>query len=404
MSEHANSAPLTPLQRAYLAARDGAAPLGATGMLDVRVWESDVDADRLREVVASLVARHEALRLRIDATAGTQSVAPEADVLRVVDLHGRGDDAFVDLLAELRTAPRPLDALVEVVHVRRDDRDAVVLCSDALALDGQGLARVISEARRLLADPTLSLPPAPTGLLDALRAFPAGADADRAQRAADDLPAAPRLPWRAALDGLGPIRTERTSRVVDAAIWRRAVLAGGAAGLSAHSVAAGAIGDELAARSGGPVRLSVPTAGAAKMRRWGRSPASSSWAPEPIRPTPSAAPGCCRPSCSLASTDPTAPRSPPLWPDATARRSPARSSSRTASPGPLPPPRSPHGRRRPRSCSTSDSVRVTVPSCSPPTSPSTPSRSRRRTRSWMPCPGASTQWVVRGPPRARRRS
>lgn len=261
MSEHGNSAPLTPLQRAYLAARDGAAPLGATGMLDVRVWESDVDADRLREVVASLVARHEALRLRIDAAAGTQSVAPEADVLRVVDLHGRGDDAFIDLLAGLRTAPRPLDALVEVVHVRRDDRDAVVLCSDALALDGQGLARVISEARRLLADPTLSLPPAPTGLLDALRAFPAGADADRAQRAADDLPAAPRLPWRAALDGLGPIRTERTSRVVDAAIWRRAVLAGGAAGLSAHSVAAGAIGDELAARSGGPVRLSVPTAG-----------------------------------------------------------------------------------------------------------------------------------------------
>lgn len=220
MSEHGNSAPLTPLQRAYLAARDGAAPLGATGMLDVRVWESDVDADRLREVVASLVARHEALRLRIDAAAGTQSVAPEADVLRVVDLHGRGDDAFIDLLAGLRTAPRPLDALVEVVHVRRDDRDAVVLCSDALALDGQGLARVISEARRLLADPTLSLPPAPTGLLDALRAFPAGADADRAQRAADDLPAAPRLPWRAALDGLGPIRTERTSRVVDAAIWR----------------------------------------------------------------------------------------------------------------------------------------------------------------------------------------
>ncbi|MDQ1122336.1 condensation domain-containing protein [Microbacterium trichothecenolyticum] len=259
MSERESTAPLTPLQRAYLAARDGAAPLGGTGMLDVRVWEGDVDADRVREVVASLVRRHEALRLRIDGE--TQSVADAADVLRTVDLRGRGRAAFTDLLAGLRTTPRPLDALVEVVHVRRDDSDAVVLCSDALALDGQGLARVITEAARLLADPTLELPPAPTGLLDALRAVPVAVDADRAQRAADDLPAAPRLPWLAALDGLGPIRTERLSRVVDAAIWRRAVLAGGAAGLSAHSVVAGAIGDELAARSGGPVRLSVPTAG-----------------------------------------------------------------------------------------------------------------------------------------------
>jgi len=258
MSEHETTAPLTPLQRAYLAARDGAAPLGGAGMLDVRVWEGDVDVDRMREVVASLVRRHEALRLRIDGE--TQSVADEADVFRTVDLRGRGPDAFADLLTGLRTTPRPLDALIEVVHVRRDDRDAVVLCSDALALDGQGLARVIAEARRLLADPTLALPPAPTGLLDALRAVPAAVDADRAQRAADDLPAAPRLPWLAALDGLGPIRTERVSHVVDAAMWRRAVLVGGAAGLSAHSVVAGAIGDELAARSGGPVRLSVPTA------------------------------------------------------------------------------------------------------------------------------------------------
>lgn len=259
MSEHENAAPLTPLQRAYLAARDGSAPLGGTGMLDVRVWEGDIDADRLREVMATLVRRHEALRLRIDGE--TQSVADTADVLRTVDLRGRGRAAFTDLLAGLRTTPRPLDALVEVVHVRRDDSDAVVLCSDALALDGQGLARVITEAARLLADPTLELPPAPTGLLDALRAVPVAVDADRAQRAVDDLPAAPHLPWLAALDDLGPIRTERTSRVVDAAVWRRAVLAGGAAGLSAHSVVAGAIGDELAARSGGPVRLSVPTAG-----------------------------------------------------------------------------------------------------------------------------------------------
>ncbi|WZH36577.1 MAG: condensation domain-containing protein [Microbacterium enclense] len=254
-----DSVPLTPLQRAYLAARDGSAPLGGTGMLDVRVWEGDVDADRVREVVASLARRHEALRLRIEGE--TQSVAHEADLLRTVDLRGGGEDAFADLLAGLRTTPRPLDALVEVVHVRRDDRDAVVLCSDALALDGQGLTRVIAEAARLVADPAAALPPTPTGLLDALRAVPAAVEPDRVQRAAADLPGAPRLPWRAPLDGLGAIRTERTSRVVDAAVWRRAVLAGGAAGLSAHSVVAGAIGDELAARSGGPVRLSVPTAG-----------------------------------------------------------------------------------------------------------------------------------------------
>lgn len=215
--------PLTALQQAYLLGRGEHLPLGGVAMQEFCDYRGDIDAERLRRRLEVLVARHHALRTRIDAAALTRRVDPAARVnldeldlrdltpaeaLRRVDALGPD---YAHRLCDLSRSPWHL----LLIHLPRGAEDRQVLFArfDALILDGQGIAAILAE---LLAEGE----PAPaTQSRGVIAIDPANREADAAYWA-KRLAVAPgptRLPWRRPLSEIRASRYRRRRVVLPGA-------------------------------------------------------------------------------------------------------------------------------------------------------------------------------------------
>lgn len=213
--------PLSPLQRAYLMGRGEHLPLGGVAMQEFREYRGHIDPNDLRGRLAALVRRHDALRTRIDENRLTQRIDPDV-VLNLEDLDLRGlspteawqrvdalRDDYAHHLCDLSRSPWHL----LLIHFPEGAEDSHVLFArfDALILDGQGIASVLTE---LLAGEDLPAPPPSRDA--AIQADPATRDADAAYWAAtlQTVTGPTRLPWRRPLDSLKTSRYRREHLVV----------------------------------------------------------------------------------------------------------------------------------------------------------------------------------------------
>lgn len=204
--------PLTPLQRAYLVGRGAHLPLGGVAMQEFREYRGRIAADHLLRRLSLLVRRHDALRTRIDDTKLTQRVTPTPELnLEEMDLrHLPPDEAWrhVDALREdyahrlCDLSRSPWHLLLIHLPAGADDSQVLFARFDALILDGQGIAAVLTD---LLAEDE----PSTTESASApIRIDPASRETDAAYwaEALRGVTEPTRLPWRR------PLQEIRTSR------------------------------------------------------------------------------------------------------------------------------------------------------------------------------------------------
>lgn len=264
----AAEAPLTPLQQAYLMGRGDHLPLGGVAMQEFREYRGRIDAGTLRRRLGDLVRRHRALRTRIDEARLRQRVAPEAALnLEELDLRAlspaeaerRIEALRADYAHRLCDLSRPPWHLL-LIHLPPDATDSHVLFArfDALILDGQGIAAILTD---LLAE--RDLPPAPEPDTAPSEPAPGVREADAAYWAGvlDGFAGPPRLPWLRPLEGIRASRYRRERIVVPRAQLTALSRLGARQQLFRNSILSAVILDVLARWcEEGPVTVAVPVA------------------------------------------------------------------------------------------------------------------------------------------------
>ncbi len=207
--------PLTPLQQAYLMGRREHLPLGGVAMQEFREYRGRIVTEELRRRLARLVRRHDALRTRIDEDRLVQRVDPdpvtnleELDlrVLTPAEAWQQVDTLREDYTHRLCDPSRSPWHLL-LIQLPPDAADSHVLFArfDALILDGQGIAAILTE---LLAEQDF---PAPVPAGEAIRIDAGNRDTDAAYWTArlQSFTGPMRLPW---LKPLASIKASRYRR------------------------------------------------------------------------------------------------------------------------------------------------------------------------------------------------
>jgi yersiniabactin nonribosomal peptide synthetase len=228
--------PLNEIQQAYWIGRSGLFSLGSVAAyyyLEVDVAE--LDLDRLREVVDSLVREHDMLRA-IVLESGEQQILEQVPPyeIAVTDLRGLADAAREERLGELReelshqVLPAARWPLFEIRATRLDEeKTRVHLGVDMIIADAASLLLFGYElARRYRRDQTETSPPE-VSFRDYSLAQ-AGSESDDQRRAwdywsarLDELPAAPQLPLARRPEEIETVRFQRVERVLDRERWER---------------------------------------------------------------------------------------------------------------------------------------------------------------------------------------
>ncbi|WP_051947941.1 non-ribosomal peptide synthetase [Streptomyces scabiei] len=227
--------PLTEVQRAYWIGRSGAVGGDVSCHFYVELDVDDVDLDRLEGAWQSLVRRHDALRLVVDAD-GTQRILPDVPGYRIdrADLRGLPAAEREDRLRAVRDAmshhvlPAETWPLFQI-RASRTERGAARLhfSIDTLIADGGSVQILL---RELLAVYRGELDPRPLELSfrdyvlaeHARREGPAH-ERDLAywRKRLDTLPPAPPLPLVRRLDELVTTRFRRREAHLPADLWAR---------------------------------------------------------------------------------------------------------------------------------------------------------------------------------------
>ncbi|GGK24800.1 hypothetical protein GCM10010124_16670 [Pilimelia terevasa] len=265
--------PLTEMQLAYLVGRadrwlgDPVAPHYYT-----EVERDDLDVDRLRRALATVVARHPMLRAVVTADTRQQvrAAAPAAE-LTVVDLSGCGAQERSARLARIRRthSHRIVDPTREAtLHVGAtrlgSGRWRLHLGLDLIFCDARSAATVADELIRAYDDPA-ALPPAPAATFADWTAALAAAAAGPRRRAAEAhwharaarLPDGPRLPIR--LPGAGRVRFTRRRTVLAPGQWAALRRHSAAHGATPAAALLAAFADVLRAGTGQPAGTLVVT-------------------------------------------------------------------------------------------------------------------------------------------------
>ncbi|MBP2336652.1 amino acid adenylation domain-containing protein [Saccharothrix coeruleofusca] len=207
-AEPAQRLPLTPLQRAYLVAKQAGAGVEAAGCHLYREFTvPDVDPARLRRAWQDLVEHHEALRLVVDEDGSQRVLPPSADcALPVHDLTGAEPPGVAAHLRSVRERlshhcfPAGSSPLFAVELSRLPGGGGVVhLGLDTLVTDGHGYALLLQQWHDRYQHPDAPLPRQGPPLAECLSALEAR---KRPHREADlawwrqelaDLPSGPDL-------------------------------------------------------------------------------------------------------------------------------------------------------------------------------------------------------------------
>ncbi|GAA2526255.1 amino acid adenylation domain-containing protein [Pilimelia columellifera] len=266
------SFPLTEMQLAYLVGRadhwlgDPVAPHYYT-----EVERDDLDIDRLRQALATVVARHPMLRAVVTADTRQQVQAAGGGELTVIDLSGRQPAEQSAQLEGLRRerSHRIVDptgeATLHVAATRLGSRRwRIHLGLDLIFCDARSAAILADELIRAYDDPA-TLPPGPAATFADWTATVAATAADPRRQAAEvywrdragSLPDGPRLPIRP--PGRGRVRFNRRRTVLTPGQW--SALRGNAAAHGATPAAAllTAFADVLRAGTGQPAGTVVVT-------------------------------------------------------------------------------------------------------------------------------------------------
>lgn len=257
--------PLTPIQLAYLVGRDPQFPLG--GVATFFYFEYDRmppdgnpegDLRRLEDAWNRLVVRHPMLRMVVDAEV-RQRVLPKVPRyhitfldLRDVD-RGLVDHRLTRLRDECSHQQLPVDRW-PLFDIRAaylpDGRTRIFVGVDVLAVDLGCWFQLMREWGALVADPASELPELPVTFADFVRRAGAGEEQTRRRARdseywaarADDLPAAPRLPWIAPATELGIPRFTRHPATLTELEWSGLRAAAARRGMSPTGVLLAACG------------------------------------------------------------------------------------------------------------------------------------------------------------------
>ena len=265
-------AALTPLQRAYLIGRGGHLPLGGVAMQEFREYRGRIATERLRCRLALLVRRHDALRTHINEAELTQHIAPAPELnlpelnlpelnlpelnlpelnLEEMDLRGLSPNEarlridalrpdYAHRLCELSRSPWHL--LLIHLPAGADDSQVLFARFDALILDGQGIAAILTD---LLAEdePTTTLAGAPEPIL----IDPANRQIDAAYwtETLRGISGPTRLPWRRPLQEIPASRYRRQRLVLPRADLTALTRLGARHGLFRNTILAALLLDVL---------------------------------------------------------------------------------------------------------------------------------------------------------------
>ncbi|MCA9541067.1 MAG: non-ribosomal peptide synthetase, partial [Myxococcales bacterium] len=252
--------PLTPIQQAYWIGRGALEAEGLVAAYSyVELALDDLDPARFEAMVQTLVARHAALRLVVDAD-GQQRVLPQVPPFRlpVIDLHAV--DASVRaarceaLRAEMSHQILPADRwpLFDLRAVRLDLGWRLLIGIDLLIADVTSILRLLDEAVRLYTAPEQAPPLPALSYRDYLIAVE-GNRASAAWQASmawwqarlAALPPPPALPFVPRPEG-EPVVFRRRQARLDAANWRALSAQARAHGLTPAAALCAAYAEVLA--------------------------------------------------------------------------------------------------------------------------------------------------------------
>ncbi|MGW0927309.1 amino acid adenylation domain-containing protein [Streptomyces sp. NPDC002644] len=260
--------PLTESQQALWIGRGGLVDLGNVGCHGYFEWESEsLDVLRFEAAWRRLVERHDALRTRV-LPDGTQQVYEEIPPyhIPVTDLGGLDPAAREAELAALRErlSHQVLDAdawpLFDVrISLLGGGRARVHLCLDFLVADAWSYFQVlVPDLVAYYTEPGAELPPLELTFRDYVLAVADSLRDSELYRRSEwywrdrlaTLPPAPQLPERLADAPARPVRFERLSHVVPAALWDRIQERAGDRKVTASGVLAAAYAEVLGTASG----------------------------------------------------------------------------------------------------------------------------------------------------------
>ncbi|OKI71751.1 non-ribosomal peptide synthetase [Micromonospora sp. CB01531] len=223
--------PPTDVQRAYWLGRTDDFALGGVG--SHWYWEfdgRDVDLDRLRQALDTLIARHEMLRAVFDDN-GDQRILPEVPPFTITVHEGRKHLATLRERLSHRVPDPSRWPLIDIQAVRHPGGTRVAFSFDYIVLDALSIVIFFSELSTLYRDPSAELRPLGVSFRDyLLGAAPPPEAVDRAgaywRGRLDDIAPAAALPLAVDPDTLVAPRFVRRERSLTpeqwAAITRRA--------------------------------------------------------------------------------------------------------------------------------------------------------------------------------------
>ncbi|KAA9001294.1 amino acid adenylation domain-containing protein [Affinibrenneria salicis] len=252
--------PLTALQQAYLLGRGEQWPLGGVAMQDFREYRGRLSFATLRQRLAGLVRRHEALRTRIDAVTLTQRITTDVVLnLDEIDLRAMPRDEALGRVDALRRSAGQsgcdlalspwhiwIIALADATPREEPDFTTVVFTRfDALILDGPAISTLVAQ---LFSDEKQRRP-AP------LPAEPSDARTSAARRQEDSrywreklpaIPPPPAFPWTRPLASIRTSSWRRESVTLPRSLLGQICASGAAHGLFQNAILSAAILDTLA--------------------------------------------------------------------------------------------------------------------------------------------------------------
>ncbi|MGK5630329.1 non-ribosomal peptide synthetase [Streptomyces sp. URMC 123] len=267
--------PLTDTQQAYLLGRTDLFELGNVSTHAYYEFEGRLDIPRFTAAWQRLMARHDILRLAIDAERGEQRIRAEVPPppIEVIDLRSASEETVRATLDEVRARMshrvQPANGLYlfGIVLCRlTDERLRVHIDFDALILDYLSWKLLLGELSALYENPEAELPELELTFRDYVLAEATVRDTDRYRasleywtRRLETLPPSPRLPLvKDPSEVSHPTFVGRRGRM-DAERWSRLKLRAAHAGLTPTGLSLAAFAEVLALWSGSAhFTLNVP--------------------------------------------------------------------------------------------------------------------------------------------------